>query len=226
MIVGRVANSEPFCWSSGSVNGGGKPEDWPNEANMPERLQAVERGRKGVLADGIVDAVDALAAGDLLDPRDEILGPVVDDMGAAIGPGELGLLLVAHRPDHASRRAPTPTGVDQRPTPPAAACHRMVWPFSTLKVRRTRHWTVRPLRKAAAATLVVDAVGQLDGALGRQEPLLGIGADMHLVDDAVARPDMRHARRPPPRPRPPLPRPGTKGSRSAADRARSGSRHR
>ena len=78
--------------------------------HQPERAQAIERLVPGVLADRVVDHLDALPAGDLLDPRGEVLGAVVDREGRAVLGGQRALLVGARRSRSVADRAPWPTG--------------------------------------------------------------------------------------------------------------------
>ena len=59
------------------------------------------------------------------------------------------------------------------PTPPAAAWKRIVWPFPTLKVWRSRNCAVSPFNVIAAAVRKSIAFGKLDQPVGRDQPLLG-----------------------------------------------------
>src|SRR5207244_13145911 len=59
-----------------------------------------ERFVESVLADRIIDDRQSLALGQLTDPGDEILAPVVDRVVAAVTLGEGGLLVVADGADH------------------------------------------------------------------------------------------------------------------------------
>src|SRR5699024_2948600 len=61
--------------------------------HQAERLQAVERLVPGVLADRVVHDLDALAPGDLLDARGEVLGAVVDRVRGPVLERELALLV-------------------------------------------------------------------------------------------------------------------------------------
>ncbi len=103
-------NSDPFCCNSDGLNGGTGPDALPKLTNMPRgRRQSSDAG-KGVLADAVIDDVAQLAAGDFLHPRDEILLAVEDDMVAAIGLRELGLLLRADGADHGRAEMSLPIG--------------------------------------------------------------------------------------------------------------------
>src|ERR1700748_2010169 len=100
---------------------------WAEQRRDAERRQAIQRLQEGVLADGVVDNWALLAAGDLVDAFDEVLAGVDDGVGAAMGFGELRLLVIADGADHGG--AEMLAHCDRiRPTPPAAACSRMVSP--------------------------------------------------------------------------------------------------
>ena len=61
-MVGRVANSEPFCWSRPIWNGGTRPDDWPNDTHMPSGFRQSSEPGKVSLPTEVVDHVDAGAA--------------------------------------------------------------------------------------------------------------------------------------------------------------------
>ena len=73
------------------------PEALPKLTIRPRGLRQSSAGLEGGLADAVIDDVDALAAGQLLDLGRELAGLVVDDVGAAVLFG-LGDLLADRRP--------------------------------------------------------------------------------------------------------------------------------
>ena len=65
----------------------------------PARPETIERAQESVLADPVIDDRNTFAAGDVLDAGDEIFSPIIDDMGAAMGTGELGFFIGADGAD-------------------------------------------------------------------------------------------------------------------------------
>src|SRR5260370_36404941 len=78
-----------------------------------ERLDAVERGREGRLANPVIDHLAELAAGDLLHLRSEILIAVENDMMGAVLLRKLALLLRADGPAHISTEVVRPLACDE-----------------------------------------------------------------------------------------------------------------
>ena len=74
--VGRVRNSDPLALRISASNGGTGPLDWPNRPSRPRGRRQLRLLSKVVLADGIVDHVDAAAAGEPLHFGFEILSRV------------------------------------------------------------------------------------------------------------------------------------------------------
>src|SRR4029078_6177453 len=72
------------------------------------RFEAGQRTREGRLADAVIDDVAELVAADLFHAGDEILLIVEDDVRAAIGEREIGLLLRADRADHMGAKRARP----------------------------------------------------------------------------------------------------------------------
>ena len=136
-----------------------------------QRLQAVERTGIGVLADRVVDDVDALAVGELPGALHEVFRLVVDDVRAAVLLGERRLLGSADGADDRGAQVPRPLTGDEAD----AACRRM-----------QQHGR-------ALADLVVDLVRQLDQPVGGHHPLLGVAAGRPGVGTAVTDLEVRHA---------------------------------
>ena len=95
------------------MSGSTAPEDCAEQRGDAERREAVERFVERVLADGVVDDRHFLAAGDLVDARDEILARVDDGVVAAMGLGELRLFVVADGADHGGAEMLGPLADDQ-----------------------------------------------------------------------------------------------------------------
>src|SRR5207248_782121 len=70
------------------------------ERDEPARRQAVDAALPRVLANGVVDDLQALATGDALHFRGEVLPRVEDRLVGAGLPRELGLLFGGHGADH------------------------------------------------------------------------------------------------------------------------------
>src|SRR4029453_14525125 len=90
-----------------------------------------------ILADRIEHGGDTLAAGQLPDAIRDIFAPIIDDFVTAVGTGQLGLFFGRDGADdaQADKLGPLPRTPRSlapcpaiRPTPPAAACSRMVSP--------------------------------------------------------------------------------------------------
>ncbi len=77
------------------------------------RCEAVERRRKRVLADAVKDDRHALAAGQRLDPLNEVLAGVDDRVRAAVRLRERRLLVRAHRADHRDAKRASPLAGDE-----------------------------------------------------------------------------------------------------------------
>ena len=95
------------------ANGGTDARGVAEARHQAERPQAVERLVPGVLADRVVDDLDALAAGDLLDARGEVLGAVVDREGGAVVARERAFLVAARRADQLQAERLRPLAGDQ-----------------------------------------------------------------------------------------------------------------
>ena len=78
-----------------------------------ERPQAIQRAGEGRLADAVIDRRAQLAAGNLLDPGDEILAAVEDGFVGAGFAREPGLVLAAHGADHGRAEQPRPLAQDE-----------------------------------------------------------------------------------------------------------------
>ena len=117
--------------------------------HQAERREAIERFVERVLADRIVDHREFLAAGDLVDARDEILAAVVDRMVAAIRLGERRLLVVADRADHGGAEMLGPLADDQ-PDPAGRGVDQDRLAGFTTWVRRIRYQAVMPFSIIAA----------------------------------------------------------------------------
>ena len=169
------------------------PEDGAVADQDAARLQAVERGHQRVLADRVVDHRHALAVGDLADPLRDVLARGDDDMGAAVGAGDLGLRVGADGADHGDAERARELAGDQ---PDAAgggvvedrlaALQRMDLPEQVLGGHALHH------QRAGGA--VLDAVGDRDQHVGRHHAHLGIGAlRPEQVADPVAGTDVGDA---------------------------------
>ena len=114
--------------------------------------QAVEAAVEGVLADGVVDDVDALAVGDALRLLDEVLLGVEDHLIRPGPLGELSLLLGPGGPDHGCARASWRSGREgaRRRRPPRARAPSGP-PGGEGAVRQV--WAVIPWSITAAAIL-------------------------------------------------------------------------
>ena len=130
------------------------------------RREAVERLREGVLADRVVDHRHALAAGELLHARDEILARVDDRVRAAVAPcasaafsSEPTVPIIVTPSARAHWHA-------MRPTPPAAAWNRIVSPPLQRKGLAEQVLDRQALQHQRRGGDVVDAVGHLDQLVG------------------------------------------------------------
>ena len=95
------------------ANGGTDARGVAEARHQAERAQAVERLVPGVLADRVVDHLDALAAGDLLDPRGEVLAAVVDREGGAVVARQRAFLVAAGGADQLQAERLRPLAGDQ-----------------------------------------------------------------------------------------------------------------
>src|SRR5574337_54559 len=76
-------------------------------------LERIERAFEGGLADAVENDRNAGAVGELADAGGNVLVTVVDDVVAAIGAGDGGLLLARHGPDHPEAEEFRPLAHDQ-----------------------------------------------------------------------------------------------------------------
>jgi hypothetical protein len=158
-----------------------------------ERAQAVERAHEDILADAVIDHRDPLAAGDLAHALREVLGRVVDDMVAAVRPGQFALgrrpdgtdhrrpqrlrPLAGNEPDAAGRR------MDQHGIPGlhAIGAAQQVGGGQTLQHHRRRG-------------VEADLFRQAEQAVRRKVARLGVGAHRAAgIGDAIADRDLGHA---------------------------------
>ena len=159
---------------------------------QPERLQAVERGRKRVLADRVVHDVDAVPVGQLPRALGEVFGLVVDDVRAARRLGELRLVGRADRADDRCAEMLGPLAGDQ-----ADAARRRVQQHGRVLAdlvglaQQVAHR--HALQHHRRAGLVVDAVRQLDETVHRHQPLFRVAADRASVGATVADLELGHA---------------------------------
>ena len=186
-----MAKSEPFPGEEVDVEGLDGARGRAVGGEHAQRAQAVERGREGGFADGVVDDVAERAVGDLLHARCEILAPVVDAVVGPVLPGEFALLGRARRPDDggAERVAPLAQeqpdaargGMDQDRV---ARLHRVGLAQQVLRRETLEHHD--------GADLVGDGLRQVDQQPGRHVALLGIGAERRAVGHAVAGRELGH----------------------------------
>ena len=146
--------------------------------------QAIERSVPGREADAVVDHRDALAVGQIAHALGEVFLGVDDRVVAAVGHGELGLLVAAHGADHGRTKVLQPLAGDG---PDAAG----------RGVEQHRHSRLDPegaadqvlcgqaLQHHRGGVGVVDAVRGLEELRGRRDSRLRIGADR---SGAVANP--------------------------------------
>src|SRR5690606_1445569 len=151
----------------------------------------IERAREGILADAIIDHVNALAVGDLLRPRDEILSPVVDHVRATVILRELALLRRACGADDSRPQMLRPlTGYE---TDAAGSRVQEHGRFGTDLVSLFQEIADRhSLQHHGGGRLIVDAVRDLDHAIGGNEPLLRVGTDGAGIGDPVAYLEVGH----------------------------------
>ena len=167
------------------MSGSTPPEDCAEQRGDAERRQAIERFQERVLADGIVHHRHLLAAGDLLDAFDEILLGVNDRVGAAMGLGEFRLLLAADGADHGGAEMLGPLAEDQADAAGRGMQQNGVAGFDAIGLA-DQVLRGQALQHHRGRGLVVDAVGQLEQTIGRNQPRLGIGADRRrAVGDAI-----------------------------------------
>ena len=150
-----------------------------------ERTDAVERRRKGVLADAVIDHVAELAAGDLFDTRDKILVAIKDRMVAAIGARKFGLVLRTHGADDVGAEMVCPLAEDKADTP-GGGMHQHIHPLFHLEGTAQQILHRQALEHHGGGLLEADIAGQLYRAIGRQYPLRGVAAGTGGVGDAVA----------------------------------------
>src|SRR5665213_1143340 len=157
------------------------------QRHQPQRRQAVERFEEGVLADRIVDYRQLLAAGDLVDPGNEILAAVKDRVVAAMRLGERRLFLAADRADHRRAEMLRPLAGDE-PDPASGGVDEdrlaRLYDMGAADEVPGGHALEHHRRGFA----VGNAVGNRDQPVGRHHPLLAVGAERSAgIGDAVAR---------------------------------------
>ena len=164
-------------------NGAGRLAERRQQA---ARREAVERPREGRLPHRVVRHRNALAAGDLPHPFDEILARIDDGVVAAVGAGELRLLVGADGADDRRADGLRPLAGDEADAAGGgveedglARLHRVGAAQEILR----RH----ALEHHRGGGLVVDALRDLDDVRGGHQADLGVGAHGRgRVGDAVA----------------------------------------
>jgi hypothetical protein len=150
--------------------------------------------RERILADRIVDDGHALAAGQLLGARNEILARVDDRVRAAVRLRELRFRIRSDRADHRDVQRARPLTGDEAD----AACRRVEQDrFAALQRKRLAEQVLdgQPFQHQRRGRHVVDAVGNLDEALGRHDPMRRVAARRAAaIRNAIARIDPVHAR--------------------------------
>jgi len=150
-----------------------------------ERRQAIERFEERVLADGVVNHRHHLSAGDLLHTGDEVLLRVVDDMGAAVLARQRSLPLAAHGADHGRAEVLRPLAEDEADATSRGAQQDGIAGLHPVGLadQVLHRQTFEHHRRGGG---VVDGVGQLEQAVGRDQAGLRIGAKRRAaVGDTV-----------------------------------------
>ena len=159
-----------------------------------ERRQAVERLQEGVLADGIIDHRHLLAFRDLFNAFDEILARIDDRVGAAMGLREFCFLVAADGADDGSAEMLCPLAQDRADAAGGRMQQDGVAGFDAVGLpdQILRRQALQHHRRRG---LVVDAIGQLEQAIGGYQSRLGVGAHRRgAIRDAIARLQIRDAR--------------------------------
>ena len=159
-----------------------------------KRRQAVERLQESVLADGVVDRRHFLALRDFVDALREILARIDNCVGAAMGLGELCLLIVADGADDGGAEMLRPLAQDKADAAGRGVQQDGIAGFDAIGLAdQILHR--QALQHHRRCGLVVDVVGQFDQTVSRNHPLFGIGAERRAsIGDAVARPKIGDAR--------------------------------
>ena len=153
-----------------------------HEAEGPE---AVERFHECGLADRIVDHGQAFAAGDFRHPLDEILIRVVDDMIAAMAPGEFGLGFAADGADDRGAQMFRPLTEDETDAAGGGVNQDRVRGGNSVTTP-AQILGGQALQHHRRGLVGGDVVGQLDQAVGGDETPGGISAEDGRVSDPVA----------------------------------------
>ena len=159
----------------------------PEQRNDTKRRQAVQRFQECVLAYGIIDNGHFLAPGDLFNALHEILSRIDDRMSATVVLGEFCLLIAADRADHGGTEMLRPLAQDQADTARGGMQQDGISGFNPIGLAdQILHRQTFEHHRGCG--LVIDAVGQLQQTVRRDQPRFGIGAERRsAVGDAVAR---------------------------------------
>ena len=162
------------------------PGGLPEQREVSQRRQAIQRFQERILADGIVNHWHLVASGDLVDTLYEIFPRVDDGVSAAVGLGKLCLLVAADRADHGDAEMLGPLAEDQADTPRRGVQQNGLAGFDPIGLAdEILHR--QALQHHRRGCLVVNVVGQLDQAIRWNQPLIGIGAGRCAsIGDAVA----------------------------------------
>ena len=139
---------------------------------------AVERFVKGVLAHRVIDHFDALAAGDVLDPRQEVLPGVIDGMGRAMLQGQRAFGVRAGGADQLQPHGFGPLAGDQTNTARRRMKQHIVARLqATLRLRALEQvLSGQALEHHGCAGFKRDALGQLAHGHGWHDAGLAIAA--------------------------------------------------
>ena len=159
-MVGRVRYKGSFCRKGEHVERRHGTRRLTEHDHHPQWLQTIQRPRERVTPDAVEHGPHALAAGQVLHPRDEVLLAIVDHLPCPRAPRPRALLGAAGGPESGERPDAAPTGrrcVPPRPRPRETERHR---PPASGTTRRKSISAVSPRIIAAAAVSCADLVRQ------------------------------------------------------------------
>src|SRR6185369_8723720 len=148
------------------------------------RPQAIERLQEGVLPDRIVDDRKLLALGDPFNLGGEVLAGVDDRVIAAVGPGELGLLVRTDGADHGRSESFRPLADDQPHASGGGVDQDRLARLDPMD-RPQQHMGGHALEHHRSGLLSADRIRESYQPVGIDQPLLGITADRAGIGNAV-----------------------------------------
>ena len=146
--------------------------------HQPEGAQAVKAALEGVLADRVVDDLDALSPGDLLHARHKVFAAVVDGMGRAMLQRQCAFGRAAGRAYELQPQRPRPLAGNQTHTPCGSVKQHKVTGLQSLDRQRLLQQVLRgqPLQHHAGCRVEGNAVGQAHHVLGRHHARFAVAA--------------------------------------------------